>query len=196
MSDFNSKQPVKNDGIYDGADNLNPSTTAVITSQRNATIDKTTLTERVTSVSGNDDKKAMDVAISDSQGNRIDENNPLAIYIAESPAEEIDDYNSTASVAMDVTVNHERTVTTGKQFKQLVVPYTAPGLMRAELFIEDAPSAGTFTKVAGGYNSVSRPNGKLTYKKNIPAGVIIRVSLTNCDEDNQELESQIQGLEI
>ena len=82
---------VQSNGKYDAASNKRPSSQGLIASDRSAAPGEATMNLRPTAVSGDDDKVAMDVALSDSQGNRIDENNPLAVYQAESPADEVDE---------------------------------------------------------------------------------------------------------
>jgi hypothetical protein len=196
MADINAKQPVLNDGIYDVSENPVPSSAGLISSSRSASIDETTMDQRITATPGDNDKIAMDVAISDSDGNKIDESNPLAVYNAESPGTEVDDYDEAVDIAKDASSNHDYTVSSSVSFKGLEVFFSGSGLMKGELQIETAPAAGTFTTVAVGFNSVSTPNSVLTYKKAVPADVIVRLVKTNLDNQAQSLYSQIKGLEI
>ncbi len=186
----------QSNGDYDAATNKRPSSQGLIASDRAAAPDETTMNKRPTAVAGDDDKVAMDVAISDSQGNAITEANPLPVYAAESPGDEIDDFNDADAVAKDATANHDYTVTALKTFKAIGIPCSASGKARFELQIEDGVGAGTFTGVAVGFNSTANPNLVLEYKKSVAAGIIIRVAKTNLDNQAQSLYSQIQGVEL
>jgi hypothetical protein len=187
---------VQSNGDYDAATNKRPSSQGLIASDRDASPSETTMNKRPTAIAGNDDKVAMDVAISDSQGNRIDENNPLAIYLAESPAEEVDDYNDADAIASGASANHDYTVTASTTFKSLEFEGSASAKAKWDLQIEDGVGAGTFTTVATRFNSTANPNISGKYKKGIAAGVIIRIVKTNLDNKAQSVYSEIKGLEI
>lgn len=182
-------------GDYDAALNKRPSSQGLIASDRDAAPSETTMNRRPTAVAGNDDKTAMDVAISDSSGNRIDENNPLAIYMAESPADEVDVYDD-AEVAVDATENHDYVVTAAKDLKSIEVRCSSSGDAKFVLQIEDGVAAGTYTDVATSFTSKHKQDALITYKKKVAAGVTVRVAKRNDDNKAQSLYSQIQGLEI
>lgn len=186
----------QSNGAYDATNNKRPSSQGVIASERSASPSESTMTKRPTSVSGDDDKVALDVAISDSQGNRIDENNPLPVYQAESPGDEIDSYHEAVDVASDATGTHSYTVTALKTLKKIKAWGSASGKARFELQVETAPSAGTFTTVMVKFNSTANPNVDFCYGKSVAAGVIIRLLKTNLDNQAQSVYSQISGVEI
>lgn len=187
---------IQSNGDYDATNNKRPSSQGMIASDRDASPSETTMNKRPTAVSGDDDKVAMDVAISDSQGNRIDENNPLAVYQAESPADEVDEYDEAADIAKDASANHDYTVTALKTFKSIEFVGSSAGLAKFELQIETGVGAGTYTTVATRFNSVSNPQARGKYKKSVPAGIIVRVVKTNLDNQATDLYSEIKGLEI
>jgi hypothetical protein len=204
-SDGNDLQPllsqeghVQSNGDYDATNNKRPSSQGLITSDRSAAPDETTMNKRVTAVAGNDDKVAMDVAISDSSGNRFDEDNPLPVYQTEDPGDEIVDFDEAVDIAKDAVGNHDYTVTVAKQFRSLNVEASASGKAKFELQIETAPAAGTFNTIGVQFNSTANPNVKfyITKPEAVAAGVIIRVAKTNLDNQAQSLYSTINGVEV
>lgn len=189
---------VQSNGDYDATTNKRPSSQGLITSDRSASPSETTMNQRPTAVASTDGDNAvaLDAAIRHSDGNHIDEENPLAVYMAESPAEEVEDFDQASAVAKDASANHDYTVTALKDLKSLEVFCSASGKCRAELQIETGVAAGTFTTVAVGFNSTSNPNFTLKYSKKVAAGIIVRVVKSNRDQQAQDLYSQIKGLEI
>lgn len=185
----------QSNGDYDAANNKRPSSQGLISSDRAAAPDETTMNKRPTSIAGDDDKVALDVAISDSQGNRIDENNPLAIYLAESPGEEIDEYDNT-EVAKDGNVDVDYTVTALKTLKSIAVQCSAAVSGRFELLIETGIATGIFTAVATTFVSSSDQKAVMTYKKSVGPGIKVRVNKLNRDNNASDMYSQLQGLEI
>jgi hypothetical protein len=135
------------------------------------------------------------VTIANSDGQPIDENAPLAVYVAESRAEEVDEYDRAVDVAKNANSNHDYTVTAGKQFKFSEIQCSASGKARFELQIETGVGTGVFESKAVGFNSTANPNLVLKYTKNIAAGLVVRVMKTNLDNQAQDLYSQIQGRE-
>lgn len=182
-------------GDYDAVSNKRPSSQGLIASDRGDN-SETGQNQRPSAVAGDDSKICLDVAISNSNGLRIDENNPLAIYMAESPAEEVDDFNDADAVGSGSSANHDYTVTAGKDLKAIVVPCQASGDARFGLAIEDGVGVGTFTEVGVCFTSSANQNATITYKKKVGAGVIVRVVKRNDDNKPQSLYSQVQGLEI
>lgn len=134
--------------------------------------------------------------LSDFSGNEYTENNPLPTYAAESPGDEIDDFDDADAIVKNASANHDYTVSAGKDLKDIEVPCSASGKARFELLIETAAASGVFTTAAVGFNSTAKPNIELIYKKKVATGVIVRVTKTNLDNQPQSLYSQVQGLEI
>lgn len=189
---------VQSNGDYDAATNKRPSSQGLITSDRSASPSETTMNKRTTSVVGNDDKVALDVAISDSSGNRIDENNPLAVYQTEDPGAEVVDFNEAVDLAKDASGNHDYTVTAATEFRALNVEASASGKAKFQLQIETGVGAGTFDTIGVQFNSTSNPNVKFELRKPtaVAAGVIIRVVKTNLDNQAQSIYSTINGVEV
>jgi len=198
MSDFvDGKQPVRNDGIYDGSLNDEPSSAAIVASERNAAIGVETLNKRPTAKSGDEDKIALDVALSDGDGNSINLDNPLYVTVSDSPGNEIQDYKVDSDIAKDGgSANHD--YITNSEFRGLNVDCSSSALAKFELQIETAPASATFGTVMAKFNSVSNPNVVFALKTPaaIATGVTIRVIKTNLDNQNTDLYSVINGVEV
>jgi len=188
---------VQSNGDYDVTNNKRPSSQGLIVSDRSASTDETTMNKRPTAVLGNDDKVAIDFAISDSSGNRIDEENPLAVFLAENPGDEITDFDQSAAVASDASTNHDYVVSAGLAFKNLNISATSTGYAKFELQIEDGVGVGTYTTKQVLFNSPSNSNVSFDLKKpqSFLAGVTIRLIKTNLDNKAQDLYSTINGIE-
>ena len=182
-------------GDYDATTNKRPSSQGLIVSDRDASPSETTMNKRPTAVAGEGDTVCLDIALHDALGQRFDEDNPLPVFLAESPADEVDDYNEASSVVKNGSANHDYTVTAAKRFKGLEVDASGSGRGRFELQIEDGPAAGTFSTVMVKFNSTAKPNVEFKYKKVVEAGVIIRLVKENLDNQPQNLYSQFRGLE-
>lgn len=191
------KAYVKTFGSYDGAENTEPSSSGVIAHTRDAAVDETHQVERVTSVAGQSNKQAMDVAISHSNGDDITELQPLPIYLADNPGDEISVHDQSVNVVADGgTAEQNYTVSAGLTFKQLEVRCAATNESKFELQIETGVAAGTFTTEDVAFCSASSPTSKLKYPVGVPAGIIIKIVKTNYHNKDNDLYTTIQGLEI
>jgi hypothetical protein len=189
---------VQSNGDYDAVSNTRPSSQGLIASDRAAAPDETTMNKRPTAVAGDDDKVAIDCAISDSSGNRIDENNPLAVFFSDNPGQEVQDFDRAENVAKNATADHDYTVTAATELRKLNVEASASGKAKFELQIETAPAAGTFDTVGVKFNSTANPNVRfeLSSPKPVAAGVIVKLIKTNLDNGAQDIYSTINGVEV
>jgi hypothetical protein len=187
---------VQSNGDYDATTNKRPSSQGVIVSDRDASPSESTMNLRPTAIAGEDDSVCQDIALHDGDGQKYDEDNPLAVYMAESPAEEVDEYDEGVDIATDATANHDYTVTALKTLKSVEAEGSASGEAKFELQIETGVGAGTFTTVSTKFNSVASPNVLMTHKKAVATGIKVRVAKTNLDNQSQSLYSEIKGLEI
>lgn len=193
---FEKRAGQRIDGEYNAVDNTRPSTSSPVAHTRGATIDETSQGKRVTAVEGDDDKIAMDVAMQDSQGNHIDEENPLAVYMAESPAIEVEDFDHAVDTAKNASTNHDYTVMAPNQLKNVIVRGSSSAAAKFELQIETAVAAGTFDTVDVAFNSVANPNIELGFTQKVDTGVIVRVVKSNYDNKASDIYTRIFGLEI
>ncbi len=197
MSDYLGKQPIRGDGEYVVGDNEQANSTGLIGSERSASIGVETSTQRVTAKPGDENKIAMDVALSDGDGNSINLDNGLPVYVVPDPGAEIEDYDKAIDVAKNGgTANHD--YTTGSEFRSLNVDCNSGGLAIFELQVETAPASGTFATIMRKHNSVSSPSVEFSLKrpKAIASGTIIRVIKTNLDNQPTDMDSVINGVEV
>jgi len=186
----------QSNGDYDAVNNKRPSSQGLIVSDRDAAPSETTMNLRPTAVVGEDDTVSQDVAMRHSNGDHIDEENPLPTYQAESPGDEIDNYKVDPAIAKGAFSNHDYTVTVAKDLKSIGVECSASGYAKFELQIETGVATGIFNAVATNFNSTAKPDCDLNYKLKVAAGIIVRVVKTNLDNQTQDLYTQIQGIEI
>lgn len=108
---------------------------------------------------------------------------------------EIADYITSASLAVGATANHDFTVSASKVFKAEDIWASASGRIKIELIVDPAGSAVT---KAVGFNSTANPNIDIPLKGRVEAaaGTVVRVAVTNLDEDPQDVYSTLFGNEI
>ena len=96
------------DGTHNATTNSNPASSALIAHDRNgASTDRTHQDKRVTAVIGEGNTISLDVALHDENGQNYDADNPLPVTLEESEGDEINDYQTSASVAKNASVNHD-----------------------------------------------------------------------------------------
>lgn len=187
------------DGIYDGGTNTDPDNVGLIAHVRNATLNDTHQTERLTSVTDSGGTvKALDVAIHDASGEDINSGNPLPVTVVTGVGgDRVHDFKKAIGVAKDATDNHDYIVTAGKTLSIYQVLASASGKTKVELLIEDGPGAGTYTPCIVEFNSTATPNTGYTLPTpiQVAAGVNVRIAMTNRDNQSQDLYSTIIGIE-
>ena len=196
MADYKSKMPVRGDGDYNLLTNEEPHSAGIITSERSAAKEVATMNKRPSSVDGDEDKTAMDVAISDGDGNSINLNNPMPVYISDSPSTEIEDYSTANVLKTGGSVNHD--YVTGSEFRGLNVECSSGGLGKFELQVETGAATGIYNTLMAKFNSTSNPEVKFAHRfpAPIPTGITIRVVKTNEDNQDTDMYSLINGTEI
>lgn len=199
MSDYNSKLPVRNQGIYNALDNEDASNVALVSHERSATPGQDTQTQRNTSILSTDGRNvtALDCAISDSEGNAITEQNPLPVFISRNPGIEVIVPNESVDVAKDATANVDYTVTAAMTLKDITFDGSASGKARFSVLKETGVGAGTYTRIDTKFNSTAFPNVKFELPKlEVEAGVKIRIAVTNLDSQAQSIYTLLQGIEV
>lgn len=185
------------DGVYDATNNSKPGNVGLIASSRDASPSDTTQTERLTSVT-NGNKKLLDISLHDEAGAAYSTSNPLPVTSVDSEGDEINDYNTGASVAAGGTSNHDYTVTAAKTLKLTQIWAAASGKMKIEVQIETAAASGVFNTRFVGFNSTANPNIPISLREaiTVATGVRVRIIRTNNDNQAQDLYSTISGHEI
>jgi hypothetical protein len=110
-------------------------------------------------------------------------------------AVEMDDYQTSAAVAVSGTANHDYTVTAGKTLIVNRIWASASGRIKVTVIID--PAGSPATKFVA-FNSTANPNIDIPVNGDVEvaAGVVIRVQIENCDEDAQDVYSTILGDEV
>jgi hypothetical protein len=195
MSDYKSYQPVRNDGEYLINENELPGSTGLIGSERSGSIGRATSTQRVTAKPGDEDKIALDVSLSDGDGNSINKDNALPVYVTESPGTEIEDFD-VQEVASDGTQNHDYVV--GAEFRDLNVMVSSAGRAKFTIQVSVDAVPTSFSTVGVVYTSTSNNNAEFALKKpkSIPTGYTIRVIKQNDENKATDLNSTINGAEV
>jgi len=184
------------DGVYHATNNTLPSASGMIAHTRAATPAASDQSKRITAIS-NGTVHALDVSLHGSDGAALSPSNPMPVIISETLGDEIHNYQTSPAVAAAATVTHDYTVTALKtlNFKQMLA--AASGKMKAVLQVETAPASGIFTTKAVRFNSTARPEAdvSLSVILIVAAGVKVRFSLTNLDNQAQDLYSTLVGFE-
>ena len=197
----NEKGNVALDGDYDVAVNTNPSSTGIIAHDRDATHDRTKSNQRVTAIPGEGDSICLDVSLHDEAGQNYDANNPLPVTFEESEGDEKHEFTETEDVVADATTVHSYSVADGRTFLLYKVLAAGSGKMKVLLEIGDGAAAEVFATKAVTFNSTATPLADIGFDR-IPIKVVgtsdtttVRVTLTNRDNQAQDLHSTFVGIE-
>ena len=132
------------------------------------------------------------VNLRDDGGTAFSATNPLAVtMVSDQLGDEVVDFNTSASVAKDASVNHDYTVTAAKTFLGQNVWVSGSGKLKAQVLVD-----GAIVFVA--FNSTSNPNIDIPMGKIVKAGAteVVRITLTNRDNQSQDLYSTLTGIEV
>jgi hypothetical protein len=188
------------DGVYDASNNTKPGNSAIIVHSRAVSPGDAQSVIRATGINStvNTDVWAQDVAIRDEQGNPFSASNPLPVTLVDSEGDEINDYKAAPAIIKDATDNHDYTVTALKTLKLQQIEASASGKMKMEVKVETGVATNVFTTKWVMFNSTANPNLSLWIKEQltVAAGVRVRVTLKNLDNQPQDLYSTISGHEI
>lgn len=107
------------------------------------------------------------------------------------PGDEICDYNTSASVAKDASVNHDYTVNVGKTLTIEEIIISGSGKLKAEILIN------AVTKIVV-FNSTAEPNIMIPLRRMCQAAAsqVVRITITNRDNSAQDLYSTLIGTEL
>lgn len=128
----------------------------------------------------------------DEAGVAYSQANPLPVELTQDQSgDEIVDFNTSAAVAKDASVNHDYTVSAGKTFLGEEAWVSGSGKLKAELLVN-----GAIKWV--GFNSTANPNIRIPLEKIMKANAteVIRFTITNRDKQAQDVYSTLTGLEI
>lgn len=199
MSDFDSSLPIRTqnpgDAIVKVADATTPSQQLAVAADGsiNATVSATNLDIRDLSQSQDS------VKIGDGTDFlAINTNGSINVVVTDSSGDEINDYNISASLAVNATSNHDYTVTGGKTLHLTQIEASASGKLKIEVQIETAAGSGIFNSKFVQFNSTATPNCSIQLSQfiSVVAGARVRIIRTNKDNQAQDVYSTISGNEI
>lgn len=191
-------------GDYDASLNKRPSSNGQILHDRPATATAAGETDqnfRPTGVSYDDGVKVVnsaDIALHDEDGIPYSKNNPLPVSIEESEGDEIHEhFASAAAIAKNNSDDQVYTVTALKEFEIEQWGISGSGFMKGELFVETGVGTDIYTSKGVLFNSTAMPNASLALKRMIKvgAGVKVKITRTNLDNQSQTMYSFVNGLE-
>lgn len=191
---------VQSNGDYDATNNKRPSSQGLIASDRVAAPDETSMNKRPTAVAGQDDTVALDVAIRLSNGDRIDNNQPLPVYFEENPGDEICDYKEDDVAAEASSQAHTYVIPDGKDFLLNQVACGSSGRSKVLVEIGDGGSPEVFTGKRTLFISESSQDNPGVFQVPIKLvgtvnGTTIRLTKTNRDDDDsQSIYTSIIGI--
>lgn len=128
----------------------------------------------------------------DEAGSAFSLTNPLPVeMVSDASGDEICDYNTTAAVAKNASTNHDYTVTAAKTFLAHSIWASGSGKIKVEVL-----SNGVTIFV--GFNSTANPNIEIPIGKmcKTAATQVVRITITNLDNQAQDLYSTLTGLEV
>ena len=204
-NDIESKLPVRNDGEYAvDNDGGRPASSGTIVHIRKGTGVSPAQEDQLVRPTGTeyDDGSSnvvvQDVGIRDEDGKPFDKDNPMPVSIEESEGDEIHEHDESASaIAKNADDDQDYTVTALKEFELEQWGISASGYMRGELQVETGVATDVFDQVDVLFNSVANPNASNLFKRPIKvgAGIKVRITRTNLDNQSQGLYSFLNGLE-
>ncbi len=118
--------------------------------------------------------------------------NPVPVtFTSDQQGDEILEYNTSAAVAKDASVNHDYTVTAGKTFLGEEAWVSGSGKLKVDLLVNGAVKYTAF-------NSTANPNIRIPLEKILKGGAteVIRFTITNRDKQAQDVYSTLAGLEV
>lgn len=183
------------DGINHADNNSDPSNIGIILHQRAETPGDGDQTFRPTGIASTDDNaKCLDVAIRDESGNHYTVENPLPVYISETPGgSEAYRYKKTfEDVLEDAAPSETLTVATGKKLRVEKVYICASG--SAKLLFE-AGLEGSLEKEMVIFNSTAEPQHCYEWVEDffLAAGDKLKITVTNRDKQTQDIFVVIEG---
>jgi len=135
---------------------------------------------------------SVEAHLKDGSGNDFSPTNPLSVsMVSDAQGDEVCDYNTTASVAKDASTNHDYTVTAAKTFLAESAWVSGSGKLKVEVLSNGAT-------IFVGFNSTANPNIDIPIRKlcKTSATQVIRMTITNLDNQAQDVYSTLTGLEV
>jgi hypothetical protein len=124
--------------------------------------------------------------------------NPLFVTESATSGTSVNDYKDAVAIASGASDNHDYTVTAGKTLYLDQIESSGSGKAKMMLAIETGVATGVFTTRFVQFNSTATSDMSLHLANaiTVPAGVRVRVTMTNRDLLAADLYSTISGSEI
>lgn len=185
------------DGVYDASLNTKPGNIGLVAAQRAASPADADQIKRLTAIS-NGSVHALDISLHDEAGAAYSDTNPLPVKVSQSEGSKVCDPKAATAVVANASDSHDYTVTAAKTLILTQIEASASGKAKLELKIETAAASGTFVTKVVMFNSTADCNMQLKFQDaiEVPAGAKVRVTMTNKDNQPQDLYSTIIGHEI
>lgn len=138
------------------------------------------------------------MALFDATGTAFSATNPLPVSVSQDLGTDVHDYQTSSAVAAGATVNHDYTVTALKTLKLGEIEAAGSGKIKVELKIETGVGTGVYANKGVWFNSTANPNVDTVFARalDVAAGVKVRISITNKDNQAQDVYSFINGYEV
>lgn len=135
----------------------------------------------------------------DETGTAFSDSNPVPVYnVDNAGGSPVNDLKTATAVNAASSDNHDYTVTALKTLHLRQIESSASGKAKMEVKVETAALSGVFTTYWVQFNSTANPNMHIESIDPILVGpgVRVRVTMTNLDNQAQNLYSTISGFEI
>jgi hypothetical protein len=188
------------DGVYDATNNTKPSQAGVIAHARDATLDDTKQTRRVTAVAGASNSMCLDIALHDESGQPYSASNPIPVSLEDSEGTEVHDFLDTSTAANGGTSDHDYVVASGQTLKLYKVLCSASSRAKYELKIGNGALSEVFVTKAVKLHSEDVQSVDIDLEKAITVvgtanGTTVRVIRTNRDNGQaQSIYTTIVGV--
>ena len=141
------------------------------------------------------------VNIHDENGDPYSNTNPLQVTLVSNELVATHDPAVFVNAIKSVVNNHNLVIPSGKIFSLTQVIASASGKLKVEIKIGDGALVEVFTTKIVGFNSTQAPQADFILSTPIKVlgtvnGTTIRVSITNIDNQNQDLYNTIIGVTL
>lgn len=185
------------DGVYNASTNTEPANIGLVAHTRALSPSDAEQVKRLTAITSSS-VHALDISLHDESGNPYSSSNPLQVVVIESEGDEINDYQTSAAVAAGSAVDLDYTVSALKTLQLTQFHGSASGRAKFELKTETGVGTNTFNTKFVFFNSTAAPNVDISLKDaiSVSAGVRVRLTITNRDNQPQDVYSTVSGHEV
>lgn len=193
-TDFRSFLPVNTEAIYDVDTNPDPSTTGLVAHNRDATLDDTNLSKRITAITS-DTVTALDVSLHDPLGRPFSAENPLYVNVTNGTGgDEVLAYHEFEDLAKNTPTSWSYDVTPDKVLNLQKVLVSGSGSFKAVVAI--GTTLSELTKIVL-FNSTANPVAQ--YDFSMPQFLddtqSVKITVTNRDNLAQSIYTTLEGVE-